>query len=65
MSETCRQSVDECVTTLDSFVLSDASVQYTSVVAYNSDGDALTVADVAQKKLRIPYKENRDEQNES
>jgi len=61
MSETYQQSVDNCVATLDSFVLSNASVQYTSVVAYNAEGNELTVEDVAQKKLLIPYKENGKE----
>ena len=61
ISDSYKQSVNTCLATLDSFVLSNAAVQYTSIVAYNSKGNELTVEDVAQKKLLIPYKEEGKE----
>lgn len=61
MSDTYKASVIRCVGTLDSFVLTDASLQYSSVVAYDSNSDPLTVEDVAQKKLLLPYREDGKE----
>lgn len=61
MSDTYKASVIRCVGTLDSFVLTNASLQYSSVVAYDSDNNPLTVEDVAQKKLLLPYREDGKE----
>ena len=61
VSETVKASVQECYANLDSFVETDASVHYSSVVAYNYYGDELTVEDLAEKKLLIPYMDHGKE----
>ena len=60
-SDACQKSIKRCVGELDSYVLTDASVQRSSIVGNNSKGDELTVEDVAYKKLLIPYKDDGKE----
>ena len=61
ISEGYKQSVIRCCGIIDSFVVSNAAIQATSVVAYNSKGDEYTVKDVAQKKLLLPYVDKENE----
>lgn len=61
VSDATKTSVQKCYANVDSFVETDASVQYSSVVAYNYRGEELTVEDVAEKKLLIPYMDDERE----